>query len=114
MSHTQKRLVVTTQDDQATGCASFEDRQSYSPDTIVLYHDNAKADARRLVACWNACDGISTEALEQSKPMAQLVIDHAMLIDALETVTTLLRGDGRFPATAAQLEITLANHGRSA
>ena len=77
---------------------------------FVLTLDNA----RRLVACWNALDGISTEALEQSKPMAQLVIDHAMLIDALETVTTLLRGDGRFPATAAQLEITLAKHGRSA
>lgn len=75
---------------------------------------NDVENARRLVACWNYCDGLTTEALEQSKPMAQLVIDHAMLIDALETVTTLLRGDGRFPATAAQLEITLANHGRSA
>jgi hypothetical protein len=26
---------------------------------------NVEADARRLAACWNACDGISTEDLEQ-------------------------------------------------
>ena len=25
---------------------------------------NAKANARRIVACWNACQNISTEALE--------------------------------------------------
>lgn len=56
--HTKQRLVVTSQDDFPTGCASFEDRQSYSPDTVVLYHDNAKADARRIVACWNACEGM--------------------------------------------------------
>lgn len=77
-------------------------------------NEDNEANARRLVACWNALDGISTEALEQSKPMAQLVIDHAMLIDALEAITTLLRGDGRFPATVAQLDITLEKHGRSA
>lgn len=27
--------------------------------------EQAHADARRLVACWNACEGISTEALEK-------------------------------------------------
>lgn len=27
--------------------------------------EQAHANARRLVACWNACDGISTDALER-------------------------------------------------
>lgn len=44
--------------------------------TAICHHDgkgwrgiataNTEADARRLVACWNACDGISTEALESA------------------------------------------------
>lgn len=29
---------------------------------VVWYHN--LANARRLVACWNACEGLSTEALE--------------------------------------------------
>jgi hypothetical protein len=30
----------------------------------ILTDDDRKAIARRLVTCWNACDGIPTEALE--------------------------------------------------
>ncbi len=30
----------------------------------VSLRRECEADARRLVACWNACEGISTEALE--------------------------------------------------
>ena len=29
-------------------------------------------NARRLVACWNACDGISTENLEDNQPVKEL------------------------------------------
>jgi hypothetical protein len=68
--YTRERLVLTTQYDQVTGCASFESRQSYSPDTIVLYHDNAKADARRIVEVWNAA--LAGQALSP-KGMAQAV-----------------------------------------
>lgn len=33
----------------------------------ILYIDMRRAsDARRLVACWNACKGISTESLEEN------------------------------------------------
>lgn len=33
--------------------------------TVATFTDEpSKADAKRLVACWNACDGISTELLE--------------------------------------------------
>lgn len=30
------------------------------------------SDARRLVACWNACEGAQTEWLEQNKPVKEL------------------------------------------
>jgi hypothetical protein len=59
--HTQERLELTSQDDQATGCANFESR--YGVDAVVLYGENAKADARRIVQCWNAHD-LMFEALE--------------------------------------------------
>jgi hypothetical protein len=61
--HTQRLLVVSSQDDMPTGAAQFDGVTAH-PDLFVLYHDNAKADARRLVACWNACEGIETYALE--------------------------------------------------
>lgn len=32
---------------------------------IACKHYDAEANARRVVACWNACEGISTEALEK-------------------------------------------------
>ena len=33
----------------------------------------AKENARRLAACWNACEGISTENLEYGLPVKELV-----------------------------------------
>ena len=44
--------------------------------------DNDEANARRLVACWNACEGISTHALEVVVGMGASVGDK---IAALET-----------------------------
>jgi len=35
------------------------------------------ANARRLVACWNACDGISTENVEDSLPVKELAIRYS-------------------------------------
>lgn len=32
----------------------------------------AKEDARRLAACWNTCEGISTENLEYNLPVKEL------------------------------------------
>jgi hypothetical protein len=67
MTHTQERLVLTSQDDFPTGTANFESR--YGVDAIVLYHDNSKADARRIVQCWNQHD----ELLATLKDMVALV-----------------------------------------
>lgn len=43
-------------------------------------------DARRLVACWNACDGIRTEALEAlPRPFGDLLSDkHAVAVEQIE------------------------------
>lgn len=32
----------------------------------VVLHEESIADAVRLAACWNACDGVKTEILEQA------------------------------------------------
>lgn len=34
---------------------------------IACKHHDPEANARRLVACWNACEGISTEDLESER-----------------------------------------------
>ena len=37
----------------------------------IAYISNA--NARRLVACWNACEGVSTESLESAIPGASIL-----------------------------------------
>lgn len=93
--HTQGRLHLTSQDDLPTGSASFDPMAGV--DTIVLYHDNAKADARRLVACWNACEGIAPDDLE-AMPAAYMLAKLQMVIplfqearDALTALTEAQR-----------------------
>lgn len=42
-------------------------RQASPPGMHITWSrgQQSEANARRLVACWNACEGISTEALER-------------------------------------------------
>jgi len=55
---------------------------------LVLHH-GAEGDARRLAACWNALDGISTEAIEVDGPggvarvMAENIVTMQVLRHAL-------------------------------
>lgn len=44
--------------------------------TVATFVDEpSEADARRLVACWNACNGITTERLEDlGRPLMQHLI----------------------------------------
>lgn len=61
---------------------------------IACKHYDAEANARRVVACWNACEGISTEALEtllvgsESLPHTIEVIrdQRTDLLEALEAI----------------------------
>ena len=41
----------------------------------VSNQPNWDRDARRLVACWNACEGLSTESLERSGPLADQIVN---------------------------------------
>lgn len=70
--HTQGRLVVR-------GGFSIYADEGKTPvaDTCLTASvpDNDEANARRLVACWNACEGLHTESLERGAPLADQIVD---------------------------------------
>jgi hypothetical protein len=49
------------------------------------------ADARRLVACWNACDGLSTENLEGNIPVKELARRYNAALRQREELLTALK-----------------------
>lgn len=49
-----------------------------------LSPEEAAANLRRFVACWNACEGISTENLEENQPVKVLADRYNKLLDALK------------------------------
>lgn len=59
----------------------------------------SEEDARRLVACWNACEGISTDNLEANLPVKELATRYNAnlrqrdeLLEALKLADCLLSG----------------------
>lgn len=58
MEHTKGKLRVQDDDEYSVLVA-----EGAHPDDSMA-HVWTKPDARRLVACWNACEGISTEDIE--------------------------------------------------
>ena len=67
----------------------------YSDNNPETYDEN-KANARRICAAWNACEGIPTEALEAGvvKDMLEaLRIAQAEIVALERDFKTLLRGD---------------------
>ena len=73
MSHTKGKLSYAHRE-RADGTYSTElfdasgktvaEASWYSVKTDTGYKTNREENARRLVACWNACDGVPTEGLE--------------------------------------------------
>ncbi len=63
---TRRPNYITSSDTRVIAITLYnhEDQQSVG---------EAAANARRLVACWNACEGISTEALEIERGMTGAV-----------------------------------------
>ncbi len=70
---------------------------------VATVHRYTEANARRLAACWNACDGLSTDFLEQIDSIqaaltGQLIETQAVeaqlddLLEALKLADCLLRG----------------------
>ena len=48
-------------------------------------------DARRVVACLNACKGISTENLEDNKPIIELANDYNAVLKQRDMLLDVLR-----------------------
>jgi hypothetical protein len=55
------------------------------------------SNARRIVACWNACQGISTKNLEENKPVIWLAQQYSGVIkqrdDLLDVAQAILAED---------------------
>ena len=84
-THTPGRLQVPEPYDGQYGVIVENDSGRYA----VAVSIRNPADARRLAACWNACDGIPTEALERTKddttPVFELLMQTTKQRDALRT-----------------------------
>ena len=51
----------------------------------------AEENSRRLMACWNACEGISTENLEDNKPIIELANDYNAVLKQRDMLLDVLR-----------------------
>ena len=102
MSHTQGKLTVSEigvgfeLDDEKGRCIA--QTQQLCAIKNAEDHDERKANARRLVACWNACDGISTESLEMAaalgglrdvSPGAAVFSQRDELLEALQMIASM-------------------------
>ena len=60
----------------------------------------AEENSRRLTACWNACEGISTENLEDNKPIIELANDYNAALKQRDVFAELaaFHRDARFGA----------------
>lgn len=58
--------------------------------SIIDQQATAQANARRLAACWNACDGISTENLEINVPVLELAQRYNTALKALKKAIAAL------------------------
>lgn len=54
--------------------------------------DHANANAKRIQACWNACQGISTENLENNLPVRWLVRQYNDTLSALNRIANTYTG----------------------
>lgn len=68
--HTQGRLHVAGQYKVQIRSDSHQVAKAWS-----LAGKTGQENARRLVACWNACDGLHTESLECNKPLGDQLVD---------------------------------------
>jgi hypothetical protein len=60
-----------------------------------------KANARRLAACWNACEGLHTESLERNEPLGEQIVDalnqRDELLEALRLIASTKPMNGMNP-----------------
>lgn len=77
--------------------------------------DNDEANARRLVACWNACEGIDTETLEKEPEMKKWVASYLErarqrneLLEALNGLLAYFESGNSVPVSQATIKATSA------
>lgn len=118
--HTQGRLVAYKYEDGklfiSNGHLQVASVTTAASMDCSIKQDEAEANTRRFVACWNACDGIATEILEAGKivtiaaHMAQNVSDKRRdkFLEALKVISEgrYVEGEEREIASAAIDEAT--------
>lgn len=60
---------------------------------IAVVHRYSEGNARRIAACWNACDGVATEALERAPidgVLRETVMQRDSLLDACRQAEPVL------------------------
>jgi hypothetical protein len=67
---------------------------AFEPGLEQLCQDISQANARRLAACWNACEGLHTESLERDKPLADQLVDALNQRDELLEALQAIISDG--------------------
>lgn len=68
--HTQGRLHVAGQDKVQIRSDKHQIAKAWS-----FAGKTGQENARRLAACWNACEGLHTESLERNKPLGDQLVD---------------------------------------
>lgn len=99
--HTQGRLTVVRHGAIVGGPireyvnGSGQDQVAMTTGAEWMAEGEKEANARRLVACWNACEGSTTESLEllgsdYIKPLVDLIRQRDELLAALYEATDLM------------------------
>lgn len=89
--HTQGRLAYVERGDAF--CHAVFKEQGDQVAVVVSATQTQQGDARRLAACWNACQGISTEVLEREQYLqtASYSLRHAAETQIVELLAALER-----------------------
>jgi hypothetical protein len=111
--HTEGKLEIIGEQGTALWAGALLIATMYEPRTR---HALARANARRLVACWNACEGIPTEDLESKVVvgfMADLKRQRDELVEALFNLRQQCEWvDGTAQLGVEEIDALLAKHGR--
>ena len=87
--HTPGRLVVQPLDDDEYAASIMQaDGDPYPLPIADVYWEDI---ARRLVACWNACEEIGTETLEKTEPMKNWVASYLSVIAQRDDLLAALK-----------------------
>lgn len=80
--------------------------------TLIAYGQMTSPECRRLAACWNACEGFDTEALEMIGIMGDTMLSRFQARDAVELtlITERLKAIQERDAALAALRLYEAAH----